>query len=40
MNDVLDYAKVPVTIQSYAKAQSYSKVTGTPSDPKDTRHAR
>ena len=39
MNSVLKYAKVPVTIQSYAKAQSYAKMTGKPSEPKDTRHS-
>ena len=35
---VLEYAKVSVTIQSYAKAQYYFKVMGTPSNPKDNRH--
>ena len=37
MDDVLDYAKVLVTVQSYAKAQSYVKATGKPSYPKDIR---
>ena len=37
MDSVLEYAKVPVTIQSYAKAQSYAKTTGKYSEPKDTR---
>ena len=37
VDDILDYAKVPVMIQSYANFQSYAKATGTPSDPKDTR---
>ena len=40
MDAILEYSKIPVTIQSYAKSQSYAKVTGTPSDPKDTRSAR
>ena len=40
MDVVLEYTKVPVTIQSYAKDQSYDKATGNPSEPKDTRHAR
>ena len=39
MDAILDYAKVPVTIQSYSKSQSYAKSTWTPSDPKYTRHA-
>ena len=34
---VLDYAKVPVMIQSYSKAQSDAKTTVTPSNPKNTR---
>ena len=37
MDSVLEYAKVPVTIQSYAKAQSYAKTTGKSSEPKYTR---
>ena len=37
---LLEYSKVPVTIQSYYKAQSYSKATVDPSDQKDTRYAR
>ena len=40
MNSVLEYAQVPVTIQSYAKAQSYAKMTGKTSGPKNTRRAR
>ena len=36
MDVVVKYAKVPVTIQSYAKAHSYAKTMGTPSEPKDT----
>ena len=40
MDAVLEYAKVPVTIQYYAKTQSYAKSTGTPSKPKDTRRTR
>ena len=39
MDSVLDDSKVPVTIQSYDKAQSYPKSTGTPSHLKDTRRA-
>ena len=39
MDTVLEYAKVPVTIHSYANYESYSKATGTPSDPKDIRRA-
>ena len=39
MDAVLDYAKVPVTIKSYSKAQSDSKTTGATSDLKDTRCA-
>ena len=39
MGAVLDYTKVPVTIQSYSRDQSNSKATGTPSDPNDTRRA-
>ena len=39
MNFVLKYAKVPVTIQSYAKSQSCAKMTGKPSEPKDTRRS-
>ena len=31
MDTVLEYAKVSVTIQSYAKSQYYAKKTGTPS---------
>ena len=37
MDAVLEYAKVPITIQSYAKAQSYTNVSGTTSETKDTR---
>ena len=37
MDAVIEYAKVPVTIQSYSKSQSYEKSMGTPSDSKDTR---
>ena len=39
MDTVLEYARVPVTIYSYAKYQSYSKATGTPSDPNDIRRS-
>ena len=39
MDDVLEYARVPVMIQSYTKAQSYAKATGTPFDPKYTRRS-
>ena len=35
---VLDYAKVPVTIQSYAKTQYYAKAMGKYSNTKDTRY--
>ena len=35
----MEYSKVPVIIQSYAKAQSYTKTTRKPSEPKDTRRA-
>ena len=37
MDSVLEYAKIPVTFQSYAKDQSYAKTAGKPSEPKDTR---
>ena len=40
MDDVLEYARVPVMIQSYTKAQSYAKAMGTPSDKKDNRRDR
>ena len=40
MNSVLKYAKVPVTIQSYAKARSYAKMMGKTSEPNDTRCAQ
>ena len=40
MDAVLEYAKFPVMIQSYAKSQSYDKATGTPYDPNNTRRAR
>ena len=40
MDAVLEYAKVTVTIQSYAKDKSYAKATGTPSELKDVRHTR
>ena len=39
MDDVLEYAKVPVTIQSYAKDQSYAKETDAHPEPKNTRCA-
>ena len=35
---VLDYAKVPVMIQSYYNSQLYFNSMGTPSNPKDTKH--
>ena len=38
MDAVLDYVKVPVIIQFYAKAQSDAKAIGKLSNPKDTRH--
>ena len=38
MKSIIDYFKVPVTIQSYAKVKSYAMATGTPSDPNDNRH--
>ena len=37
MYDVLEYAKVPVTIQYYYKAQSYVKATRKNYDPNDKR---
>ena len=37
MDVVFDYAKVTVTIHSYAKASSHAKATGAPSNPKDSR---
>ena len=37
MDTVLGYAKFPVTIQSYAKSQSYTKAEGKLSDPKNSR---
>ena len=37
MDAVLEYAKVPITIQYYSKAWSYAKATGTPSEKKVTR---
>ena len=37
MDYVLEYSKIPVTFQSYAKDQSYAKTTGKSSEPKDTR---
>ena len=40
MDAVLEYAKVPVTIQAYTKVQSYTKATWTLSDPNDTRSTR
>ena len=40
MDAVLEYSKVNITIQSYVKAQSYAKATGTPSEPKDTKWDR
>ena len=40
MDAVLEYAKVPVTIQYYAKSQSYAKETGPPHNQKKTRRAR
>ena len=40
MDDVLEYARVPVMIQSYTKAQSYAKEMVTPSDKKDNRRDR
>ena len=39
MDDVLEYLKVSVIIQSYAKDHYYAKAMGTTSDPKDTRRA-
>ena len=39
MDDVLEYAKVPVTIQSYAKDQSYAKETDAHPEPNNTRCA-
>ena len=36
MDAVLDYAKFPVTVQSYARAQYNSKAMRTPSGLKDT----
>ena len=39
MDAVLEYAKVTVTIQYYAKAKSYAKATGTLSEPKYNRRA-
>ena len=36
MSAVLDYVKVPVTIQYYVKSQSYAKTTWTPYYPRDT----
>ena len=39
MDDVLEYAKVPNTIQSYAKAQSYVKAIGNTSEPEDNMRA-
>ena len=38
VDGVLEYDKVPITIQSYANAQSYAKATGPPPDQKYTRH--
>ena len=40
MDYVLEYAKVPIVIQSYAKSQSYAKATGNYSELKDTRRSR
>ena len=40
MGAVLEYAKVSFTIQSYAKAQSYTQASGTPFDPKYTKRAQ
>ena len=40
MDAVIDYAKVPDTIQPYAKAQYYAKAMGKTSDQKVTRHTR
>ena len=37
MDSVLEYAKIPVTFQSYGKDQSYAKTTGKPSEPRETR---
>ena len=39
MDAGLDYAKVPVTIQAYAKSQFYYNATGTPSNTNDNRRA-
>ena len=40
MDAVVEYSKVPDTIQSYDKAQSYAKLAATPSEPKETRQTR
>ena len=40
MDAVIEYEKVTVIIQYYAKAQSYANTTGTPSNPKDTRQSQ
>ena len=37
---VLEYAKEPITTQSYTKAHPYAKEMGAPSDQKDTSYAR
>ena len=39
MDAVLDYAKVPVTIQYYVNSQSFVMRAGIPSVPKDNIHA-
>ena len=38
MDFILEYFKVPVTIQYYSKAQSYSTEMRTPSEPRYNRH--